>query len=80
MKTTLDLPDELFLKAKVLAAEQRTTLKEIVIQGLKLVTTEATASEATRRRATLKRLLKDMQASNTQAMVPLTREDLYAER
>lgn len=35
MKTTIDLPDELFHQAKVLAAERSTTLKEIMVQALK---------------------------------------------
>jgi hypothetical protein len=38
MKTTLDLPDDLFLKAKLLAAERRTTMQELMIQGLRHVT------------------------------------------
>jgi hypothetical protein len=35
MKTTLDLPDELFVAAKQRAAEQRTTLRAIVERGLR---------------------------------------------
>ena len=38
MKTTIDLPDEVLVKAKVFAAEQRTTLRDLVVRGLKLVT------------------------------------------
>jgi hypothetical protein len=38
MKTTIDLPDEVLVKAKVFAAELRTTLRELVVRGLKLVT------------------------------------------
>jgi len=34
MKTTIDLPDELLHRAKVVAAERRTTLKELVLTGL----------------------------------------------
>ena len=34
MKTTIDLPEELLHRAKVAAAERRTTLKELVLQGL----------------------------------------------
>lgn len=38
MKTTIDLPDSLLHRAKIAAAERRTTLKELVIAGLNLVT------------------------------------------
>jgi len=32
MRTTLDLPDELFLEAKTRAVQQRTTLKNLITQ------------------------------------------------
>jgi len=35
MKTTIDLPDELLHRAKVVAAQRKTTLKELVLSGLK---------------------------------------------
>jgi hypothetical protein len=34
MKTTIDIPDELLQRAKVAAAQRRTTLKELVQTGL----------------------------------------------
>jgi len=37
MKTTIDLPDDLFEQTKIAAVKQRTTIKDIVIQGLKTV-------------------------------------------
>jgi hypothetical protein len=80
MKTTIDLPDEIFLKAKVFAAEQRITLKEVLIQALQRFMQTPTETEDKQRKATLKRLLKSMQASNTEPMTPLTREEIYAER
>jgi CRP-like cAMP-binding protein len=40
MKTTIDLPDSLFHRAKIAAAERRTTLKDLVIAGLTLVTAQ----------------------------------------
>lgn len=80
MKTTFELPDELFLKAKILAAERRMTLKEILIQALQGYMQETPEAEAKKRKATMKKLLKAMQASNTTPMVPLTREEIYAER
>jgi hypothetical protein len=80
MKTTIELPDDIFLKAKVLAAERRTTLKELVVQGLKLITDAPPANETKKRKAAMKRLLKAMQASNTEPMAPMSREEIYAER
>jgi hypothetical protein len=34
MKTTIDLPDDLLHRAKVVAAQRKTTLKELVQTGL----------------------------------------------
>ena len=77
MKTTIDLPDDIFLKAKILAAERRTTMKELMIQALQLITQTLPESEEKKRKATLKRLLKGMKATNTESMVPLNREEIY---
>lgn len=77
MKTTIEVPDELFLKIKVLAAERRTTLKEVVIQALNLFTRTPTEAEEKKRKSIGRRLLKAMQASNTEPLVPLRREEIY---
>lgn len=77
MKTTIDLPEELLVKAKMLAAERRTTLRELVVEGLKRVTDSPPEAEQAKRKAAFKRLLKAMQASNTEPMVPLKREEIY---
>ena len=37
MKTTVDLPDSLVLRAKVTAARRRTTLKNLIMEGLERV-------------------------------------------
>jgi hypothetical protein len=37
MKTTMELPDELLHRARVMAAQRRTTLKKLVIEGLENV-------------------------------------------
>ncbi|MFZ4597235.1 MAG: hypothetical protein ACOYNN_01190 [Terrimicrobiaceae bacterium] len=34
MKTTVDLPEELVYRAKIAAAQRKTTLKELVVLGL----------------------------------------------
>ena len=35
MKTTVELPDDLFVKAKKRAAERRTTLRDLIERGLR---------------------------------------------
>lgn len=77
MKTTIDLPDDVFLKAKTVAAERRTTLRELVIQGIQLVTQTPPEAEEKQREAALERLLKGMKATNTEPMLPLRREDIH---
>ena len=37
MKTTIDLPEEVLHRAKVAAAQRKTTLKELVLLGLETV-------------------------------------------
>jgi hypothetical protein len=34
MKTTIDVPEDLLHRAKVVAAQRRTTLRELVLTGL----------------------------------------------
>ena len=78
MKTTIDFPDELLHRAKVIAAQRRTTLRDLVVQGLDVVTSEIdTETKEKERKAEIKRLLNAMRASNTEAMQPLTREEIY---
>ena len=77
MKTTIDLPDDIFHKAKILAAERHTTLKELMIQALQLFTQTPPEAEEKKRKAKLKRLLKGMKASNTAPMALLKREEIY---
>ncbi len=74
MKTTIDLPEELLIRAKVAAAENRTSLRELVIAGLNRILTTESETESQMRR---KRLLAALQASNTEPMVPLTREEIH---
>jgi hypothetical protein len=40
MKTTIELPDSIVKEAKVIAAERRTTLRALVVQGLEHVISE----------------------------------------
>ncbi|MGC9452969.1 MAG: hypothetical protein ACP5I4_16150 [Oceanipulchritudo sp.] len=78
MKTTIDFPDELLHRAKVVAAQRRTTLRELAVRGLESVTSGTSdESREIKRRKKLKRLLKAMRASNEQPMSPLRREEIY---
>jgi hypothetical protein len=42
VKTTIELPDALFLRAKTVAQLRRSTLKQLVIEGLERVTAPET--------------------------------------
>lgn len=78
MKTTIDFPNDLLHRAKVVAAQRRKTLRELVVRGLESVTSaESGESAEHERKKTLARLLKDMQASNTEPMVPMTRDEIH---
>jgi hypothetical protein len=78
MKTTLDLPEEVLTQAKVYAALHRTTLKELVTEGLRRVISpsESQVEAAQRNRSTrLIAALKDL--GHTGSVVPLRREEIY---
>ena len=59
------------------AAERRTTLKELVFQGLAQVIEQPVEDAEVRRRATIQKLLDRMEATNTKPMVPLRRDEIY---
>jgi len=42
MKTTIDMPDAIFERTKIAAAQRRTTIKRLVIEGLERVLEETT--------------------------------------
>lgn len=78
MKTTIDFPDELLHRAKIVAAERRTTLRELAVKGLESITSGAVDDGRDReRKKKLKCLLKAMRASNDTAMKPLRRKELH---
>lgn len=52
-------------------------MRELVVKGLESVTAEDGGSAENERKKTLERLLKEMQASNTEPMVPLSREEIH---
>lgn len=61
----------------MVAAERRITLRELVIEGLQMVTQFAGQQALKERRAKGQRLLAALQAKNTEPMVPLMREEIY---
>jgi len=77
MKTTIDFPDALLQDAKIVAAQRRTTLRSLVFQGLEMVMRQPAQDVEEDRKATLRRLLDGMQASNTRPIEPLSREEIY---
>jgi hypothetical protein len=77
MKTTIDFPDALLQDAKIVAAQRRTTLRNLVFQGLELVMRQPAQDAEADRKATLRRLLDGMQATNTRPIEPLSREEIY---
>lgn len=78
MKTTIDFPDELLHRAKIVAAERRTTLRELAVKGLEAMTADVNSdTNEKKRKKEFNRLLSAMRASNTVAMQPLNREEIH---
>jgi hypothetical protein len=47
MKTTIDLPDDILLRTKIAAARRRTSIKNLVIEGLETVLREEAPASPT---------------------------------
>lgn len=45
MKTTIDLPDDILERTKIAAAQRRTTIKNLVIEGLETVLRRENSAE-----------------------------------
>lgn len=50
MKTTIDLPEALLHRAKITAAQRKTTLKDLVVQGLEYATSQPEAETGRKQR------------------------------
>jgi hypothetical protein len=74
MKTTIDLPDEILHRAKIVAAQRRTTLKELFLSGLELVM--KSDAEAPARQTALARLRQGLRLGGQ----PLTRKQAHERR
>jgi len=74
MKTTIDLPDEILRRAKVLAAQRQTTLKALVLAGLDWVLQSESA--VGRRDEAVGRLRQGLHLGGH----PLSRQDAHGRR
>jgi len=74
MKTTIDLPDELLHRVKILAAQRQTTLKELVLAGLDWVLRSEVA--ASRRDEAMDRLKRGLHLAGK----PLGRQEAHERR
>lgn len=72
MKTTIDLPDDILQRTKIAAAQRRTTLKNLVIEGLKSILREEAPSVGSAE--ALQRLEQGYRLGNK----PLTRDQIHA--
>ena len=77
MKTTIDLPEEILHQAKIVAAQRKTTLKELVMQGLALVTEDRSDRADEQHLELAERLIAGLQATSTEPLQPLTRDEIY---
>lgn len=73
MKTTIDLPEDVLHRTKIVAAQQKTTLKELVLLGLQTVISSGAAVPRPGND------LADTLANghNTQPVGRLRREEIY---
>jgi len=71
MKTTIDLPESILHRAKIAAAQRKTTLKDLVISGLE--TALQSGPGGPHRDAALARLKKGLHLKGK----PLTREQAH---
>ncbi len=74
MKTTIDVPDELLHRMKILAAQRQTTLKELVLAGLDWVLRSEVA--ASRRDEAMDRLKRGLHLAGE----PLGRQEAHERR
>ena len=74
MKTTIDLPEDLLHRAKITAAQRKTTLRELVVRGLDQILRPEVQASA--RDEALAHLRKGLHLGGTR----LTREEAHERR
>ncbi len=78
MRTTLDLPDSLFKRAKLQAVREGVALKEVVTRALERGLASGSKTEDNARKSRAKRLFASLdKARNTKPVGPLNRAKLY---
>lgn len=76
MKTTIDLPEDLLHRAKITAAQRKTTLRELVVRGLEYATHHE-IPDPVAPKAHVQKFLTALQAANVQPMQPLKRDVIH---
>jgi predicted exporter len=78
MKTTIDLPEEILHRAKIVAAQRKTTLKELVISGLTHALDTLPSDQESGRRERAARLIETLsKGRNKEAIGRLNRDELH---
>ncbi len=78
MKTTVDLPEDLLHRAKITAAQRKTTLKELVLDGLEYVIRHGPEDPAAERKARAAKLVMALgKGRNAEAVGRVDREEIY---
>jgi hypothetical protein len=77
MRTTMEIPDDIFKKAKLRAVQEGVALKDVVTRALVRELTPGSAN-ATLRKARAGRLFKELdRAGNTRPVGRLNRKEIY---
>jgi hypothetical protein len=77
MRTTLEIPDTLFRKAKLRAVEEGVPLKTVVVRAIERELTTSAPSAAARKRRAQKLFAVLDKTRNTEPVGRLNREELY---
>ena len=78
MKTTIDFPEHILHRAKIVAVQRKITLKELVIQGLEQVIRQPAADHETARKTRAARLIAALsRGKNTEPIGPLNRNEIH---
>ncbi len=78
MKTTIDLPEEILHRAKIVAAQRKTTLKDLVIEGLSHAIDSPPKSGEFQRRERAERLIAALsKGRNAEPVGHLNRDELH---
>lgn len=78
MRTTIDVPEALLHRAKIVAAQRKTTLKDLVVQGLDYATRDTSIDAETERKERARRLTAALaKGRNTEPIGKFNRDEIY---